>query len=169
MHVHAVQVYYEDTDLSGAVYHANFLKYFERAREHLLGPDELVRLWRDAGIGFVVYRCELRFREPAGLATRSRSGRPPGRKASTGRSSGRKRGRRAGRTPRWRGTWNCAASTGVASWSRCPARCGRGWGSGTGGGVVLAAAALRFPSPAWRRAMGIEPTELPLSGRSDRF
>lgn len=67
MHVHAVQVYYEDTDLSGAVYHANFLKYFERAREHLLGPDELVRLWRDAGIGFVVYRCELRFREPAGL------------------------------------------------------------------------------------------------------
>ena len=62
-----LQIYYEDTDLSGAVYHANYLRYFERAREHLLGPAELVRLWRDEGTGFVVYKCELSFREPAGL------------------------------------------------------------------------------------------------------
>lgn len=62
-----LQIYYEDTDLSGSVYHANYLRYFERAREHLLGPAELVRLWRDEGIGFVVYKCELAFREPAGL------------------------------------------------------------------------------------------------------
>ncbi len=66
-HVVPLQIYYEDTDLSGAVYHANYLRYFERAREHLLGPAELVRLWKDEGIGFVVYRCELSFREPAGL------------------------------------------------------------------------------------------------------
>ena len=31
-----VQVYYEDTDHSGVVYHANYLKYFERAREDML-------------------------------------------------------------------------------------------------------------------------------------
>ena len=64
-HVHQVIIYYEDTDFSGLVYHANYLKYFERAREHLLGVDELVRLYRDDGIGFVVYRAELTFREGA--------------------------------------------------------------------------------------------------------
>jgi YbgC/YbaW family acyl-CoA thioester hydrolase len=47
------------------VYHANYLRYFERAREHLLGPDTLVALGRERGLGFVVYRCELRFREGA--------------------------------------------------------------------------------------------------------
>lgn len=66
-HVHPLQIYYEDTDLSGLVYHANYLKYFERAREHLLGPQELVRLYRDEGIGFVVYKCELVFKEGAQL------------------------------------------------------------------------------------------------------
>ena len=64
-HVHPVQIYYEDTDHSGVVYHANYLKYFERAREHLLGVDELVRLWEEDGIGFVVYACQLKFREGA--------------------------------------------------------------------------------------------------------
>ncbi len=32
-----VTIYYEDTDFTGVVYHANYLKYFERAREELLG------------------------------------------------------------------------------------------------------------------------------------
>lgn len=60
-----VQVYYEDTDHSGVVYHANYLKYFERAREHLLGVPELVRLWEQERIGFVVYQCRMKFREGA--------------------------------------------------------------------------------------------------------
>jgi acyl-CoA thioester hydrolase len=64
-HVHTVQVYYEDTDFSGVVYHANYLKYYERAREHLLGVEELVRLYRETGIGFVVYKAEMTFREGA--------------------------------------------------------------------------------------------------------
>lgn len=64
-HVHTLQIYYEDTDFSGVVYHANYLKYFERAREHLLGPHELVRLYRDTGVGFVVYKAELTFKEGA--------------------------------------------------------------------------------------------------------
>ena len=32
-----IRIYYEDTDHSGVVYHPNFLKYFERAREEVLG------------------------------------------------------------------------------------------------------------------------------------
>jgi tol-pal system-associated acyl-CoA thioesterase len=65
VHVFPVSVYYEDTDFSGLVYHANYLKYFERAREHFLGREELVRLWRETGIGFVVYKLEMGFREGA--------------------------------------------------------------------------------------------------------
>jgi len=64
-HRFSFRIYYEDTDHSGLVYHANYLKYFERAREHVLGADELVRLYRDEGIGFVVYKAELSFREGA--------------------------------------------------------------------------------------------------------
>jgi acyl-CoA thioester hydrolase len=63
--VHTVQVYYEDTDHSGVVYHANYLKYFERAREHLLGVTELLRLQEEEGIGFVVYKASLTYREGA--------------------------------------------------------------------------------------------------------
>lgn len=64
-HVFDVQIYYEDTDFSGVVYHANYLRYFERAREHLLGSEELVRLWREEGKGFVVYKATLTYREGA--------------------------------------------------------------------------------------------------------
>jgi tol-pal system-associated acyl-CoA thioesterase len=60
-----VQVYYEDTDHSGVVYHANYLKYFERAREHLLGIPELVDLYNNDGIGFVVYRADLTYKKGA--------------------------------------------------------------------------------------------------------
>jgi tol-pal system-associated acyl-CoA thioesterase len=65
MHEHPVQIYYEDTDHSGLVYHANYLKYFERAREHALGIDELRRLLEEEGIGFVVYKAELTYKRGA--------------------------------------------------------------------------------------------------------
>lgn len=65
MHEHPVQIYYEDTDHSGVVYHANYLKYFERAREHMLGLDELRRLLVEDGIGFVVYKAELTYKQGA--------------------------------------------------------------------------------------------------------
>lgn len=64
-HVHPVSIYYEDTDFSGLVYHANYLKYCERAREHLLGRDRLVHMFRDTGVGFVVYKAEMSFKEGA--------------------------------------------------------------------------------------------------------
>lgn len=65
MHVFPVDIYYEDTDFSGVVYHANYLRYFERAREHLLGRAELVRLWEQEGVGFVVYKASLEYKEGA--------------------------------------------------------------------------------------------------------
>lgn len=64
-HVHRVQVYYEDTDHSGVVYHANYLKYFERSREHFFGIEALKTLAKERGFGFVVYRAELSYRKGA--------------------------------------------------------------------------------------------------------
>lgn len=61
----SVQVFYEDTDHSGVVYHANYLKYFERAREHVIGVEALVRLWKEQGIGFAVYRADVAYHDGA--------------------------------------------------------------------------------------------------------
>ena len=58
-----VQIYYEDTDHSGVVYHPNFLKYFERAREHVIDSDLLAKLWNEKGLGFAVYKANLTFQE----------------------------------------------------------------------------------------------------------
>ncbi len=60
-----VQIYYEDTDHSGMVYHANYLKYFERARENVIGVEELSRLWYEEELGFAVYRADIGFYEGA--------------------------------------------------------------------------------------------------------
>ena len=60
-----VQVYYEDTDHSGVVYHANYLKYFERAREGVIGPEALVALWKKKGLGFAVYKANFSFLDGA--------------------------------------------------------------------------------------------------------
>lgn len=60
---HPVQIYYEDTDHSGVVYHPNFLKYFERAREHVIGSDRLASLWEELGLGFAVYKANMTFQD----------------------------------------------------------------------------------------------------------
>ena len=60
---HAVQIYYEDTDHSGVVYHPNFLKYFERAREHVIDSQRLNTLWNEQGVGFAVYKANMTFQE----------------------------------------------------------------------------------------------------------
>ena len=69
LHRYAVRVYYEDTDLSGIVYHANYLRWFERARSdvlRLLGIDQ--RAAADAGEGFyTVAEIALRYAAPARL------------------------------------------------------------------------------------------------------
>jgi tol-pal system-associated acyl-CoA thioesterase len=69
-HRTTVQIFYEDTDHSGVVYHANYLKYFERAREDVIGAEELVRLWKEEGIGFAVYKAELGYFDGAEFGDR---------------------------------------------------------------------------------------------------
>ena len=59
VHVFNVQIYYEDTDFSDVVYHPNFLKYFERAREHVIGAKVLNTLWQQQQLGFAVYRTDM--------------------------------------------------------------------------------------------------------------
>lgn len=69
VHIFPVRVYYEDTDVAGIVYYANYLKYAERARTEflrLLGFDQSVLLDHH-GIGFAVRRCEIDYRLPARL------------------------------------------------------------------------------------------------------
>lgn len=66
-HEHSLRVYYEDTDLAGIVYYANYLKYIERARTEWvrgLGIDQ-VALKADAGIVFAVRRIEADYLRPA--------------------------------------------------------------------------------------------------------
>ncbi len=70
-HSFAVTVYYEDTDMGGIVYHANYLKYIERARSDWvrgLGLDQLAL--REAGTVFAVRRIESDFLAPARLDER---------------------------------------------------------------------------------------------------
>jgi acyl-CoA thioester hydrolase len=64
-YIHPVNVYYEDTDFSGLVYHANYLKFCERAREHMIGVSTLVKMFNESGLGFVVYKAELIYKDAA--------------------------------------------------------------------------------------------------------
>ena len=69
VHRFAVRAYFEDTDLSGVVYHANYLRWFERARSdfvRLLGIDQ--RAANEAGCGaFAVADLTIRYLAPARL------------------------------------------------------------------------------------------------------
>jgi acyl-CoA thioester hydrolase len=67
MHRFAVRVYYEDTDLAGIVYYANYLRFIERARTEWargLGVDQ-VALKAGAGIVLAVRRVEADYLAPA--------------------------------------------------------------------------------------------------------
>ena len=62
-----VRVYYEDTDLGGVVYHANHLRFMERARTEwlrALGVEQDVLRDRHRVL-FVVVNADLHFRRPA--------------------------------------------------------------------------------------------------------
>ena len=68
-HLYAVRVYYEDTDLSGVTYHANYLRWFERARSDLLRLLEIdQRAAVEAGEGaYAVADLSIRYLRPAKL------------------------------------------------------------------------------------------------------
>ncbi len=67
-----VRVYYEDTDFTGIVYHANYLRFMERGRTNylrLIGADQR-GLFEEAqqeapGFAFVVRQMSMNFRKPA--------------------------------------------------------------------------------------------------------
>ncbi len=66
-HAHPIRVYYEDTDLAGIVYYANYLRFIERARTEWvrnLGIDQ-VALRAEQGIVFAVRRVEADYLAPA--------------------------------------------------------------------------------------------------------
>ena len=69
VHVFPVRVFYEDTDAAGIVYHANHLKFAERARTELLRLLGLQqgKMMAEDGIGFSVRRCEIDYLAPARL------------------------------------------------------------------------------------------------------
>lgn len=71
-HLMQVRVYYEDTDFSGVVYHANYLRFMERGRTNylrLLGADQRA-LFAEAeseapGFAFVVRSMQIEYLKPA--------------------------------------------------------------------------------------------------------
>ena len=68
-HYFALRVYIEDTDLGGVVYHANYLKFLERARSDLLrsvGIDQRAALEQGEGI-YAVAELHIKYCKPARL------------------------------------------------------------------------------------------------------
>ena len=61
-----VRVYYEDTDAGGIVYHANYLKFLERARTEWLRSLGIEQdVWLEQSIAFVVRHMDIDFRHAA--------------------------------------------------------------------------------------------------------
>ena len=66
MHRKEIRVYYEDTDMAGIVYYANYLRYIERSRSDWVrdvGIDQLAM--KEAGVVFAVRRVEADYLSPA--------------------------------------------------------------------------------------------------------
>lgn len=64
VHVLPARVYYEDTDFTGVVYHANYLRFMERGRSEYLRIMTDQAGGRDPGL-FAVTRVEIDFKAPA--------------------------------------------------------------------------------------------------------
>ncbi|MBT05406.1 MAG: tol-pal system-associated acyl-CoA thioesterase [Rhodospirillaceae bacterium] len=69
VHIFPVRVYYEDTDASGIVYHASYLRFAERARTELLRDLNLnqKQLAIEENLHFVVRSCEIHYLSAAKL------------------------------------------------------------------------------------------------------
>ena len=126
-HLLAVRVYYEDTDFTGLVYHASYVRFFERGRSDFLrlaGADHTAM--GALGVAFAVVRLEVGFRRAARIddalvvETAIRANpraahplRPAHLTRRRGDRRGRDRGRlhrrrrpgRAGRRPSWSTRW----------------------------------------------------------------
>ena len=61
-------IFVEDTDFQGFVYHANYIKYFERARSNFLTINGISQNdLRQSNLGFVIKRIDIDFLYPAKL------------------------------------------------------------------------------------------------------
>lgn len=69
MHRYSFRAYYEDTDAGGVVYHANYLRYAERARTEALRDAGIphAELVANHGVMFMVHRAEIDYVRPAML------------------------------------------------------------------------------------------------------
>lgn len=68
-HYYPVRIFFEDTDAGGVVYHANYLRYMERARSDMLrlaGIDQRGALEQGEGV-YAVVRARIDYRRPARL------------------------------------------------------------------------------------------------------
>ncbi len=71
-HIMPVRVYFEDTDLTQVVYHANYLRYMERARTEMLRFAGIVQTdVMAAGTGYyAVHNIDITYHRPARLDDR---------------------------------------------------------------------------------------------------
>jgi acyl-CoA thioester hydrolase len=66
IHRHPVRVYYEDTDLAGIVYYANYLRFLERGRSEMVRAAGISQLeMKESGLVFAVRRVEADYLRPA--------------------------------------------------------------------------------------------------------
>jgi len=69
-HILPMRVYYEDTDVSGIVYHANYLRYMERGRSEFLrlaGVHHMVMMSGEEPVAWTIRRIEIDYARPARL------------------------------------------------------------------------------------------------------
>ena len=67
-HILPIRIYYEDTDLSGVVYHANYLRYMERGRSEFFraaGILRLAQLEAPEPTGWTLRKAEIEYLRPA--------------------------------------------------------------------------------------------------------
>ncbi|MEW4983126.1 MAG: tol-pal system-associated acyl-CoA thioesterase [Cycloclasticus sp.] len=66
-HQWPIRIYYEDTDMQGIVYYANYLKYLERARTEFLRSEgfEQGALIDEQGVAFAVRAVQMDYLKPA--------------------------------------------------------------------------------------------------------
>ncbi len=70
VHILPLRVYYEDTDLSGVVYHANYLRFMERGRTEffrLAGVTQMADLTSAEPSAWALSRADIQFLRPARL------------------------------------------------------------------------------------------------------
>jgi acyl-CoA thioester hydrolase len=70
VHILPIRIYYEDTDLSGIVYHANYLRYMERGRSEFfrsVGITKLADLEGPDPTAWTLRRVEIDYLKPARL------------------------------------------------------------------------------------------------------